>query len=160
MVRKAPCELDEDGEVAPGIGADRDDVVDERRRRIGAEVVDVDAEGDELDARAGISEPRPQLLDLAPPVRDDRVEPAERLREELLRTTAAQLLEPLGQSDRDVDDRWPHTPEPAEQRERDPHGVDRREDDVREVGLVARPQYAREEARVPPSERGGPAEKA
>src|SRR5262245_26697533 len=152
MVRKAPCELDDEGEVTPGIGADRDDVVDERRRRIGAEVVDVDAEGDELDPRTAASEPRAELLDLTPPVRDDRVEPAERLREELLRATAAQLFEPLGQSDRDVDDRWPHTPEPAEQRERDPHGVDRREDDVRAVGLVERPQYAREVARVPAGE--------
>ena len=79
---QAARELEEEREVAPRIRADRDDVVLGRRGRVGAEVLGVDAEGDELDPRAVVAEPGAQLLDLAPAVGDDRVEPSERVGEE------------------------------------------------------------------------------
>ena len=78
----------EQREVPSRIGADRDDVVVRLSARLGAEVLGVDAEGDELDPRAAVAEPGSQLLDLAPAVRDDRVEPTERVGEEPSRGAA------------------------------------------------------------------------
>ena len=112
----------------------------------------VHAERDELDARAVGAEPCAQLLDLAPAVRDDRMEPTERVGEEPWRGRPSQLLETLGKTDRGVDDRRLHATEAPEQRQRDPDRVDGRVDDVRAVQLAERREDTSEVARVPPAE--------
>ena len=56
---------------------------------------------------------------------------------------AAELHQPLGEPDRDVDERWSHKPEALEEDDWNADGVDRRVDDV---GLI-RPAAARENAR-------------
>ena len=120
----------------------------------------VDAERDELDPRPALAEPAPKLLDLAPAVRDDRVQLPEGIREQTLRRSAPELREPLRKADRRVHDRRPHAAEPSEERERDADGVDGREDDVGAVRCVERRQHAREVARVPAAEAHGAVEDA
>ncbi len=118
-------------------------------------MLDVDAERDELDPRPALAEPAPKLLDLAPAVRDDRVQLPEGILEETLRRSAPELREPLRQADRRVHDRPPHASEPSEERERDAHRVDGGEDGIGAVRCVEGGQDAREVARVPPAEAHG-----
>ena len=123
-------------------------------------MLDVDAERDELDPRPALAEPAPKLLDLAPAVRDDRVQLPEGFLEETLRRSAPELREPLRKADRRVHDRPPHAAEPSEERERDADRVDGGEDDIGAVRCVERGQHAREVARVPPAEAHGAVEDA
>ena len=126
----------------------------------GAEVIGVDAERDELDPRATVTEPGSQLVDLAPAVGDDRVEATKRRGEESSCGRAAKLLEALRQSDRRVHHRRAHATEPTEKRERNADGVDRREDDVGTVQLAKRRDDAREVARVSAAQPHAPIEDA
>ena len=153
-LRQTTREIEEEREVTARIGADRDDVVIELRRRVGAEVLDVHAEGDELDPRAVLAEPCAQLLDLPPAVRDDRVEPTKRVGEERLAAGASELRKALGQPDRRVDDRRLHAAEAPEQRERDADRVDGREHDVGAIHLAS--ERARARSRPSTRRRGAP----
>ena len=135
-LRQPPGELGDELEVAPRIRPDGDDVLHGLDGRVGSKVLGVHAECDELDPRTTGAEPCAQLLDLAPAVRDDRVQPPERLGEERCAGLPSKLLQPLGQADRAVDDWGLHASEAPQQRERDPDRVDRGEDDVGAIGLV------------------------
>ena len=157
---QAAREVEEQREVPSRIGSDRDDVILGLSARVGAEVIGVDAERDELDPRATVAQPGSQLVDLAPAVRDDRVQATKRLAEESSRGRAAKLLEALRQSDRRVHHRRAHATEPTEERERDADRVDGREDDVGTVQLAKRRDDAREVARVSAAQPNAPIEDA
>ncbi len=98
-------DVEEEREVAPRIRADRDDVVLDRGVRLGTEVLRVHAERDELDLRSAAVEPAPKLVDLAPAVRDTVSRRRKACGEQPPRGASAKLREPLGESDRRVDDR-------------------------------------------------------
>jgi hypothetical protein len=143
----ARCDADEELEVPVGVGADGDDVDAGAVSGVapGVERVDVDAERDEHDRRPAGPEPVAEPGNLALRIRKDGARAPQRTAVEATRERAAQLDEPLGQSDRGVDDRPAHDPEVREEDQRDPDPVDGRED---HVGLVRGAQRRKDRREV------------
>ena len=141
----------EQPDIAVWVGSDRDDVdlgLPDRRSK----GMLVDPERDELDVRrlAVRRQPVAQLRGLVLAVREDCGRGGERPRIQASHALRAKSCEPLRKPDCDVDERRPDSARPVEQHERDPDGVDGREDDAGAVRAAERREHRLEVAAVAP----------